>query len=174
MPKMLITKIVRKGSTVELYAKGHRYRDTILFDASELSTVGIDYQNLADGTEVPTRFWCTYELSSKLNADGNPYKDVVALEPDNPTKNNHANGQELAAIKALLLTLTDQIAEIHRYTVPPRTSQPAAPTYNDGTPVDTSCQPETTAYNHYTNEHGQPPDSRDALRQWVLANNPRK
>jgi hypothetical protein len=80
--RMLITKVIRTDqTTAELYAKGHRYRDLILWDLAELAEVGIDYDALQVGVETPARFWAYYELSSKLNKSGNPYRDIVALEP---------------------------------------------------------------------------------------------
>jgi len=79
--RLLITKIVRTSPTVvDLYAKGHRYRDTQLFDAGELLAVGLDPRELPEGVEVPVRFYAVVVASQKLNKKGNPYLDVVRLE----------------------------------------------------------------------------------------------
>jgi len=79
--RLTITKIVRTSpTTVDLYAKGHRYRDTQLFDAGDLLAVGIDPRELPEGVEVPTRFYAVVTTSEKLNAKGNPYLDVTRLE----------------------------------------------------------------------------------------------
>ena len=108
--RMLITKLVRQGDRADLYAKGHQYRDLVLFDLSDLADVGIDYANLETGAEVPCRFWATYELSDKLNKAGNPYKDVIALERiDTPatttSTDNSALLAELRQIRKLLHTI---------------------------------------------------------------------
>jgi hypothetical protein len=79
--RLLITKVKRTGpTTVDLYAKGHQYRDTTLFDAGELLAVGIDPRALPEGTEVPARFYAVVVESRKLNKAGNPYLDVTRLE----------------------------------------------------------------------------------------------
>ena len=80
MERMLITKLVRDGDRADLYAKGHRYRDTQLFDAGDLLAVGIDPRELPEGVEVPTRFYAVVTTSDKLNSKGNPYLDVTRLE----------------------------------------------------------------------------------------------
>jgi len=105
--RMLITKLVRQGDRADLYAKGHKYKDLTLFALSDLTDVGIDYADLENGVETPCRFWAYYELSDKLNQSGNPYKDVVMLEPvDKPATSTSTDTSallgELRAIRALL------------------------------------------------------------------------
>jgi len=106
--RLLITKLIRTDETrADLFAKGHRYKDLTLFDLSDLALVGIDFNTLEIGQETPCRFWAHYELSDKENKAGNPYKDVVTLEPvDKPATttsvDNSAILGELRAIKALL------------------------------------------------------------------------
>lgn len=81
--RMLIVKLKRTDETqAELFAKGHRYPDLKLFDISELATVGIDFAELPIGQELPCRFFAVWQASTKLNSEGNPYKDVCWLEPD--------------------------------------------------------------------------------------------
>jgi len=80
--RMLITKLVlRPDNRVDLFGRGHKYKDMTVFDASDLLDVGIDITQLQPGIETPCRFRAVYELSDKLNKSGNPYKDVVCLEP---------------------------------------------------------------------------------------------
>ena len=108
--KMLITKLVRRGDRTDLIAQAHRYKDLTLFD---LSLVGIDYNDLAEGVETPCRFWAHYTLSDKLNGSGNPYKDVASLEPFTaPTADPDPDTltailHELRAIRALLTVHVD-------------------------------------------------------------------
>jgi len=102
--RMLITKLVlEKENRVALYGKGHRYKDLTLFDASDLADFGIDYAALQPGQETPCRFWALWEASDKLNQKGNPYKDVVALEPiDKPaTTTSVDNSAVLAELRAI-------------------------------------------------------------------------
>ena len=80
--RMHITKLVRTEPVrADLYAKGHQWPDLKLFELSDLLEVGIDPGGLEIGEEVPCRFWAHYALSDKRNRAGNPYKDVLALEP---------------------------------------------------------------------------------------------
>jgi len=111
--RLLITKIKRTDNDrADLFGKGHRFRDTILFDLSDLAIVGIDYNDLPIGKEIPCRFWAIVTESDKLNKQGNPYLDVVTLEPcEEVVQRNGAdlNGDailaELQAIRSLLETL---------------------------------------------------------------------
>ena len=82
--RMLITKMVlRPDGKVDLYARGHRYKDLTLFDSSDLYDVGHDPAELQAGVETPCRFYAYYTESSKLNQSGNPYLDVDYLERTN-------------------------------------------------------------------------------------------
>jgi hypothetical protein len=111
--KMLITKLVRNDNRADLYGHGHRYRDMILFDLSDLADVGIDYAALQDGIETPCRFWAHYELGEKLNGAKNPYKDIVRLEPATPQAPTAAtptgSGQD---ILAHLATITGELRSL--------------------------------------------------------------
>jgi len=109
--RMLITKLIRIDETrADLYARGHQYKDLTLFDLSDLALAGINYDSLPIGKETPCRFWAHYELSDKLNQAGNPYKDIITLEPvDMPATATSVDTSallgELRAIKALLAHL---------------------------------------------------------------------
>jgi len=113
--RILIVKVVRTTATqADLYGARHKYKDLTLFDLAWLAAVGIDPAALPIGQETPARFWAVYELSSKTNKSGNPYKDIVALEGmDTPaTSTSAAVGDpailaELRAIRALLAVLVE-------------------------------------------------------------------
>lgn len=111
--RMLITKLIRtEDDRADLFGKDRIYKDFTLFSLSDLFDVGIDYINLEIGAETPCRFWCIYQLSEKLNKAGNPYKDVIALEPiDKPATTTSTDTSaivaELRAIRALLSRLLD-------------------------------------------------------------------
>jgi len=79
--RLLITKIKKTSPTrADLYGRGHRYRDTTLFDLAELLAVGLDPGELQEGIETPCLFGAIVTESEKLNKNGNPYLDVVRLE----------------------------------------------------------------------------------------------
>ena len=79
--RMMIARVKKTSATqAELYQARHKYPDLKLFDLAELLAVGLDPATLPLGEEVPARFWAVYELSAKLNKEGNPYKDIIALE----------------------------------------------------------------------------------------------
>jgi hypothetical protein len=124
--RYLITR-VKKGQTetgkaiVELYSKKLQYPVLRLFELDDLHAVGIDHNGL-DGTETHCRFWAYYETSNKTNSRGNPYQDVLYLEPIGPVAATaqaddgdldpnlvaealEALTGEVRAIKALLLRL---------------------------------------------------------------------
>ncbi|MBN1936256.1 MAG: hypothetical protein JW934_16425 [Anaerolineae bacterium] len=86
--RMIIAKVVRSDTkngkpVAELYSDNLRfeYPELQLFDLSQLLLVGIDPNALQDGVEHWCRFDAWYVESDKLNKNGNPYKDVVRLEP---------------------------------------------------------------------------------------------
>ena len=183
--RMLITKLVRtEQARADLYAKGHQWPDLKLFDVSDLLDVGIDPNGLQIGQEVPCRFWAIYELSEKLNKAGNPYKDVIALEPmDGPatatSTDTSALLAELRAIRQLLETIA--ASQGLGVTAAPTPSLPPGetgdmpsvldghfPRYGDGTIVSDNPH-EQEAYDDYLNAKGQVPADVSALRQWVLA-----
>ena len=79
--RLLVTKLVRTDETrADLYGRGHKYPDLGLFVLSDLADVGIDFEALEIGKEVPCRFFAIWENSKKLNSKGNPYKDICWLE----------------------------------------------------------------------------------------------
>jgi len=114
MERMLVTKIVlNRDGNVELFARGHKFRDTLLFDVSDLMEVGIDPNELEVGQELAVRFWALYELSDRTNKSGNPYKDILALEPtDKPATSTSVDQsavlEELRAIRVLLQRLVGE------------------------------------------------------------------
>ena len=113
MERMLVTKIVlNRDGNVELFARGHKFRDTLLFDPSDLQEVGIDPNELEVGQEVAVRFWALYELSQRLSKAGHAYKDIVALEPtDKPATSTSVDQsavlEELRAILSVLQQLVN-------------------------------------------------------------------
>jgi hypothetical protein len=174
MERILITKIIRRGDQAELYARGHRYPDLRLFDLSDLAEVGMDYANLAEGAETPARFWAAYELSDKLNKSGNPYKDIVALEPigapaTTTSADNSALLAELRAVRALLQALV----EAQGLTVAAEPEpEPAGsdldaefPRFGDGSPVPEAA---LDYYREHVNTIGTAPVNVDELRAWAL------
>jgi hypothetical protein len=183
--RMLITKLVRtEQARADLYAKGHQWPDLKLFDVSDLLDVGIDPNDLQIGQEVPCRFWAIYELSEKLNKAGNPYKDVIALEPmDGPatatSTDTSALLAELRAIRQLLEAIaTSQGLGVTAAPAPsnppeesggePRALDEHFPRYGDGTAVSDNPH-EQEAYDDYLKAKGRAPADVSALRQWVLA-----
>lgn len=137
MERLLITQIrARQDGRIELFARGHRYADTILFDASDLAEVGIDYVSLAPGVMVPCRFWAHVEESDKTKTSGNPYLDVQMLERiDTPATTTSTDTSalldELRAIRALLESIAGSLTPGHQ--------PPAAP---DPTPTPAPAQPD--------------------------------
>jgi hypothetical protein len=171
--RLLITKLVRTDRTrADLYAKGHQWPDLKLFDVTDLLDVGIDPNSLEIGQEAPCRFWAIYELSDKLNKAGNPYKDVLALEPlDKPatvtSTENSALLVELRAIRALLEALVEAQAA---GTQPSGRGTPDAPDrtsarYGDGSPLSDNPA-EQEAFDAYLEAEGRPAESVAVLRRW--------
>jgi hypothetical protein len=121
--RMLVTKLVynKAKGHVDLIGKGHQYRDFILFDPTDLQNVGIDFETLEPGTETPCRFWVIYELSEKTNQAGNPYKDVIALEPiDKPATTSSVDTSAiLDELRAIRQELVDLAMVIVRALEPP-------------------------------------------------------
>ncbi len=137
--RMLITKIVRKNETrADLIGRGRRFPEIYVFDISSLSDAGIDYASLPVGVETPCRLWALYTESDKLNKAGQPYRDLIAVEPFRP--NGHAQDtasdldltdilSELRAIRILLEQVVGQKAII-----PDADDEPSLP---DDPPDDT-------------------------------------
>lgn len=108
---MLITKLMlRPDGHVDLYGRGHRYKDLTLFDAADLFEVGVDPATLSVGVETPCRFYAHYVESGKLNKAGNPYLDVERLEGENGHK-PHGDGNVDSEI--LIKALRAIYAELH-------------------------------------------------------------
>lgn len=139
--RILITKIVRTGATTaDLVGQRHQYADLHLFDLASLADVGIKFEDLVIGAEMPVRFWAHYELSAKLNKAGNPYRDVVMLESiDHPATATSTDTTpllaELRAIRALLEVLAsaatgDQLPLSLLEHLPNLVKAPAQPTGN--------------------------------------------
>ena len=180
--RLLITKIVRTEPTrADLYAKGHQWPDLKLFDVSDLLDVGIDPNSLEIGQEVPCRFWAIYELSDKRNKAGNPYKDVLALEPlDKPatvtSTENSALLAELRSIRTLLETLIkaqDLAAPLAAGDQPGDGADGSVldrefPHYGDGSPVSDNPA-EQEAYDTHLEVEGNPAENVAALRRWFQA-----
>lgn len=179
MERILITKIIRRGDQADLYARGHRYPDLRLFDLSDLAEVGVDYANLAEGAETPARFWAAYELSDKLNKRGNPYKDIVALEPigapaTTTSADNSALLAELRAVRALLQALV----EAQGLTVATEPDpEPAGsdldaefPRFGDGSPVPDAA---LEYFRERVKTTGSVPANVDELRAWALHHAPK-
>jgi hypothetical protein len=171
--RILITKLVRRGDRAELYGRGHQWKDLTLFDLSDLVDVGVDYRGLQEGEETPCRFWAHYALSEKLNKAGNPYKDVVALEPiDKPatatSTDTTALLQELREIRHLLEGVA-HVLGVRGGLPQPETSSDSVATlrYADGQPVGDN-EAEIAAFNAYLADEGTIAASVDALRRWVM------
>ena len=184
--RLLIVKVKRTSQTqAELYGARHKYADLRLFDLAELVAVGLDPAELVIGAEVPARFWAVYEMSDKTNKAGNPYKDVIALEPmaGPATATSAAVGDaevlaELRAIRALL----QAIAEAQGLTVPAHQEQepsdengqpePAEslaalfPKFGDGGQVPEAA---LDYYQAHVKAEGREPANLDALRAWAKA-----
>jgi hypothetical protein len=155
MERMLITKfIVTPDQKVDLYAKGHRYRDMILFDLSDLAEAGIPYQDLTPGKEYACRFWAVFELSDKLNQSGNPYRDVVALEAvDKPaTSTSVDNSAILAELRAIHRLLELALFEGKPPASHERQSDPsgAVVTGMVGNPSPSMVEPPDATGDHYS------------------------
>ena len=175
--RILITKVKRTGPTqADLYGARHKYPDLKLFDLAELAAVGVDYEALAMGEETPARFWATYELSDKTNKAGNPYKDIVALEPMGApaTATSTDTGAlltELRAVRAMLEALLQaQGAEIPTPAEPEPEAMgdldAAFPRFGDGATVPEAALP---YYHEHVKAEGKAPASVDALRDWAKA-----
>lgn len=174
MERLLITKIIRRGDQAELYARGHKYPDLRLFDLSDLADVGVDYASLAEGVDTPARFWAAYELSDKLNKSGNPYKDIVALEPvgapaTTTSADNSALLAELRAMRALLQALVEaQGLTVATGPDPePEGSDLDAefPRFGDGSPVPDAA---LDYYREHVHTTGIAPGTVEELRAWAL------
>jgi len=168
MEKMLITKVVRTDATrAELYQKGHKWPDLKLFDLSELGAVGIDYEALPVGQEIPCRFWAQWELSDRVNQAGNPYKDVVALEAiDAPAT---ATSTDTSALLAELRAIREVVTAIAKAQGLISDLETAFPRYGDGSAVS-EIPAERESFLAYQKVEGQPPASVEALRAWFRQN----
>lgn len=113
--RMLIARLKRTSPTQgELYQAKHKYADLKCFDLGMLADAGVDVETLQIGVEIPVRFWAVWEYSERLNKAGNPYKDLLIVEPMHApaTVTSTAIGDpevlgELRAIRALLQAMAD-------------------------------------------------------------------
>lgn len=116
--RMIIAKVVRATTkagkpVVDLYTNNARleYPELRLFELSELFLVGIDPNSLVSDQEVYCRFWAYYVESDKRNKNGNPYKDVVRLEP---IETRPAAADDDESVLAELQKVNESLAGIHR------------------------------------------------------------
>ncbi|MBD3309572.1 hypothetical protein GF348_24545 [candidate division KSB3 bacterium] len=81
--RALVTKMqITPEGWVRLFFRGCQYESTKLFDLADLAEAGIvDFDQLPVGEMIPTRFFCVYGFSEKKNKEGNPYRDVLWIEP---------------------------------------------------------------------------------------------
>ncbi len=121
--RYLITRVKKSQTTtgktvVDLYSRRLEFPVLRLFELAELADVGIDHTQL-DGQEMHVKFWAYYQESEKTNGRGNPYKDVLYLEPtdgqdtgDDPDLLDALQTliDETRAIKALLQQIVGQTA----------------------------------------------------------------
>jgi hypothetical protein len=140
--RYLITRI-KKGQTttgktvIELYSKKLQHPVLRLFELDDLNAVGLDHNEL-DGKEQHVKFWAYYETSDKANGEGNPYLDVLYLEPLTPVvpapgdappsailEALEALTGEVRALKALLLRFTGEQA-------PPQAAPPTPSVSDNG------------------------------------------
>lgn len=107
--KIQLAQTVSGKHVAHLHAPGAQYAKypaLYLFDIGLLTSVGVDPNSLSD-EPVHVNVWANYELSEKLNARGNPYKNVVSLEAiDAPATTTSVDTSailgELRAIKTIL------------------------------------------------------------------------
>lgn len=139
----------------ELYSTDTRlaFPVLILFDLSMLASVGLDPDALPEDG-VHKRFWAYYEESEKRTSKGNPYRDVVSLEPESqptPADNTDTGAivNELRQIRMLLERITAQLdGDWNRSTVSRR--RPSLSPSGDAEPApspspqDTDQPPVTT------------------------------
>ena len=112
----LLIKEISAGKTqagkdvAHLYANGRqRYPELTLFELSDLATVGIDPTNIP-ATRTPCRFWAHYSISDKTTSEGNPYRDVLHLEPiDAPAS---TTSTDTSAMLDTLRAIVDQLTVI--------------------------------------------------------------
>lgn len=113
--RMLIKEIctgkTKAGKAVgHLFANGRQmYPELVLFDLSDLQTVGIEPDTLTDSRE-PCRFWAHYSISDKTTSEGNPYRDILHLEPiDAPAS---TTSTDTSAMLDVLREMVDQLTVI--------------------------------------------------------------
>ena len=171
--RTLITRVVwTNGTRADLYARGHKYKDLTLFDLSDLLEVGIDPASLELGADLPCRFWAHYTLSEKLNKAGNPYKDVVALEPmDKPATSTSTDTTallvEMRAIRGMLQILVEaQGLQVATGDGEASDLDRAFPRYGDGSTLSDNPA-ELEAYQAHVKAVGRPPASIEELRDWA-------
>jgi len=152
--RTLVTKLIYSKTTghIDLIGRGHQYKDFTLFDASDLQEVGIDINSLETGVEIPCRFWAIWEASDKRNKAGNPYKDIVALEPiSKPATTTSTDTSSLldelrgvnVQLEALIQLFTPLVSRLLATEPPAAPPAPAADPYPAGNPVaDADAEPQ--------------------------------
>jgi len=176
--KLLITKIKRAdASRADLFAKGHKFRDIICFDISELVDAGVDYQNLPVGQEVPCRFWAYYQESENKTANGNPYLDLVAVEPfgEQPAKGGVDLDQE--RLFTALRVIYQELVAIRQHLVgepavkpapaPEPDPEPAAPPAPEPAPAPPAPLSEEEAKRRFWKQAGEAIRSGELLADLV-------
>lgn len=158
----------------ELYSTDTRleYPVLVLFDLSMLTTVGIDPNELT-AEPVHLRYWAHYEESEKKTSKGNPYLDVVFLEPiDAPASTTSTDTSaivaELRGIRADLVALHDLVARAWS----PAQPEPAADSYIGTVDADPAADeyPHIAKVLHKRETNGEaPPENGDRLRFYDLA-----
>ncbi len=57
MERLLISRVAKTANgRIEMYSRNHRWPDLLLFEASDLFSVGINPTKLEVGVETPCRF----------------------------------------------------------------------------------------------------------------------
>lgn len=112
MTEKILIKRIRKAQTQSGKTVAHlfsnsiqRYPELVLFELADLLTVGIQPETLTPDDQ-PARFWAHFEVSEKTNSKGNPYRNVLYLEPAQTQAAQNAETDdlltELKAIRAQL------------------------------------------------------------------------
>lgn len=125
---------------VELYSEPLKYAALTLFESQfgMLFDVGIDPNALVKGEARYTNFKAYWKELDKLNAKGNPYKDITHLEAINQDTDLFASILlELQAIKAILLAQADvetAVTPSNSDSTPTKSTRPSPPPVTTATP----------------------------------------
>lgn len=138
--RYLINRIHKRMTTtgktvVDLYGDPRlKYPVLTLFNLNELNVVGIDANTLPDGADHYARFFAYWEESKKPNSEGNPYKDVLYLEPTRAPVADSGDDKILAALRIIYkeieqIRIAVQSIQAGKVATPPQanTPKPATP-----------------------------------------------